>query len=70
METEKDNNSRYYNLSESGIKKRNLSLWEKIDSIDLNISFKEKFYLIENNLSKAPVCYMKPVLIIFGAKMV
>ncbi len=54
METD---NSIYYKYSESGIKKRNYQLWENINNINIEVSFKEKFYLYENNLNEAPKCY-------------
>ncbi len=53
METE---NTDLYKYSEKGIKKRNLNLWTIINSIDIEIPFKEKFYLYENSLNEKPVC--------------
>jgi hypothetical protein len=51
-------NVELYKYSENGIKKRNPELWEKITNyIDLDISFKEKFYLYENGLTESLKCY-------------
>jgi hypothetical protein len=42
----------YYKYSEVGIKSRNFELWCEISNyIDIEISFKEKFYLYENEMS-------------------
>ena len=50
-------NKDLYKYSENGIKKRNIKLWECIkDYIDINIPFKEKFYLYENNIIEVPKC--------------
>jgi hypothetical protein len=59
IETEniEDNNSKLYKYSESGLKLRNYNLWEEITSIELDITFKEKFYLYENKMEKCPICY-------------
>lgn len=55
METE--NNKHLYKFSEKGIKTRNDKLWSDIiNYTNLNIKFKEKFYLYENSLSNIPKC--------------
>ena len=46
-----------YKYSEKGIKERDIKLWsEIINSFSMNIPFKEKFYLYENNITEKPVC--------------
>jgi endogenous inhibitor of DNA gyrase (YacG/DUF329 family) len=57
MEIENRNNSDYYKYSSNSIKKMNLDLWNQIDSIKLDITFKEKFYLMENDMNELPICY-------------
>jgi len=57
-ESENIKNVSYYKYSESGILKRNKKLWNDINKIPIkNISFKEKFYLYENNIELPPICY-------------
>jgi hypothetical protein len=53
---ESENNKELYKYSENGIKNRNYDLWLKISNMELNITFKEKFYLYENN-KQLPICY-------------
>lgn len=56
-ETEKKNIS-FYKYSEKGIKTRNFELWSNISNyLSIDITFKEKFFLYENDLSHPPVCY-------------
>lgn len=56
-EIEKTNTS-YYKYSESGIKKRNIELWSNVTNYsNEELTFKEKFYLYENELKVAPLCY-------------
>jgi len=56
-ETEKTKKA-FYKYSEIGIKNRNIELWKLISNyVDLNITFKEKFYLLENNIVNPPKCY-------------
>ena len=45
-----------YKYGSKRIKELNFNLWEKINNIDLDISFKEKFYLFENSLTDIPKC--------------
>jgi len=56
METE---NIKYYKYKEESIKKMNFKLWEiiTISNTEENITFKEKFYLYENNIKLKPKCY-------------
>ena len=54
----------YYKYSESGIKKRNIKLWSDILNYlkdDLEISFKERFYLYESDIV-IPKCYCGSIL--------
>ena len=55
--TENINNSYLYKYSESGIKLRDINLWKKINEIQYDISFKEKFYLYEMKMDMVPSCY-------------
>ena len=57
INTEKYNNSHFYKYSENSISKMDHSLYEKIISIELDIKFKEKFYLYETEMSEVPKCY-------------
>lgn len=56
-EIEKNNYS-YYKYSEKGIKSRNYDLWILINNylVDIDLNFKERFYLYENNLKFKPKC--------------
>jgi hypothetical protein len=58
MDNEREKvNKASYKYSEDGIRKRNIGLWESITNyIDLDITFKEKFYLFENNIISPPKC--------------
>jgi hypothetical protein len=49
-------NKDLYKYSEKKIKEINPSLWIEINKIELDISFKEKFYLYENNIKEFPEC--------------
>jgi hypothetical protein len=51
-----ETNIELYKYSSNGIKKRNPDLWDKINSIDLDLPFKAKFFLYENNMDE-PKCY-------------
>jgi hypothetical protein len=57
METEV-NNKKYYKYSDKSIRKQNEKLWNDINSYinNDNLSFKEKFYLFENNIKETPKC--------------
>jgi ribosomal protein S16 len=54
---EEENYSSYYRFSENGIKKRNIKLWNIINSMKIDANFKEKFYLYVNSLKEVPICY-------------
>lgn len=59
METDKNEkiNSMYYKLSEKKIKNDNYDLWLNITNYnDLEVKFKIKFYMYENNLIELPKC--------------
>jgi len=46
-----------YKYSEKGIMERDIKLWTEVkNSFSMDISFKEKFYLYENNITEKPVC--------------
>jgi hypothetical protein len=49
-------NTKYYKLGSNKIKEINYELWKRIESIELDIPFKEKFYLLENNMDELPKC--------------
>jgi endogenous inhibitor of DNA gyrase (YacG/DUF329 family) len=54
METEY---TKWYGISEKRIKIENLTLWENISNwFELDIPFKEKFYLYINNIKEVPKC--------------
>jgi len=51
------NNDKYYKYSSSSIKKRNPGLWCTINSsIILDVTFKCKFYMYENDITEIPKC--------------
>ena len=52
-----NNNMSFYKYSEDGIKQRNSKLWKDINKINIDISFKERFYLYENKIEEVPICY-------------
>lgn len=58
MDNETENNKIYYGLSYNKIKETNIELWRKINLHlpELEISFKERFYLMENNMIHLPKC--------------
>lgn len=57
MENENINNSKYYGLCEKTIKNTNYDLWQAItDYSNLDIEFKIKFYMYENNIVEIPKC--------------
>jgi hypothetical protein len=45
-----------YKYGSKKIKELNLDLWEKINNVLFDVSFKEKFYIIENSLIDIPKC--------------
>jgi hypothetical protein len=49
-------NKELYKFGSNKIKELNIDLWNKINSVLLDIPFKEKFYLIENLLTDTPKC--------------
>jgi hypothetical protein len=49
-------NKELYKYSEKKIKEINPSLWMEIEKNEFEISFKEKFYLYENNIKEVPTC--------------
>ena len=49
-------NKELYKFGSNKIKELNIYLWNKINSVLLDIPFKEKFYLIENLLTEIPKC--------------
>ena len=53
METD---NKVLYKYGSNRIKELNIDLWNKINEILFDISFKEKFYLLENSLTELPKC--------------
>jgi hypothetical protein len=58
METSDNNNFLFYKYSEKTIKNKNFDFWEMIcNHSSLPITFKEKFYLYENNIEIPPICY-------------
>ena len=52
---EKENKD-LYKLGSNKIKEFNIELWNNINNIKFEITFKEKFYLLENSLSEIPKC--------------
>ena len=53
METE---NKHLYKYGSNKIKEIDIDLWNKINAISLDVSFKEKFYILENKLIDIPKC--------------
>jgi hypothetical protein len=57
-----ESNKEFYKYSENGIKIRNLKLWEDVKDyitkldISSELTFKEEFYIYENNLTQVPKC--------------
>lgn len=53
MESE---NKELYKFGEKKIKELNIELWNNINNLKFDVSFKEKFYLLENSIFEVPKC--------------
>ena len=51
-----NDNKALYKYGSNKVKELNIELWNRINEITLDITFKEKFYLLENSLSNVPKC--------------